>query len=149
MLLIIGICSCLSQSTLFQLLKQLYSTADSLVKNYITPDSAKMSKQSNKCAKSINQTPYTLKLLKCLSNIFAYFAINICIVHMYIINIFVIGLSFTMLHEIVVLSLIKAIKLTFLYLCLFVWFYKYFLLKVCNVVIHLTAGWFGSLLILL
>lgn len=112
--------------------KQLYSTADSLVKNYIYPWFCKKSppirtsKQSN-CAKSI--TPYTLELLKCVSTVFAYFAIN-NINCSYVHNQFI-------FNRIVILNascncsyfphwVLSLIKLTFLYLYLFVWFYKYF-----------------------
>ncbi len=103
-----------------------------------------------------------LKTLKYL-NICAYFSINLkYFVSIHTINkfkwivlyfsiVFNLIMSFTMLHGIVVVSLIKVVKHTVLYLCLFDWFSKYLLLqiKVCTVVILLLADWFGSWLIAL
>lgn len=53
---------------------------------------------------------------------------------------------FPMLHGIVILSLIQAVKYTVLYFCLFVRFLNTFLLQIkeFNVVIHIIAGWLGS-----
>ncbi len=50
-----------------------------------------------------------------------------------------------MLHVIVVLALIKAVKFTVLYLCLLVRFSIIFQIKMFNQILF-VAGWFGSTL---
>jgi len=115
---------------------------------------------SRRNAKDAIKVSKTLKYLNIY--IYAYFAINLkYIVSIHTINnfklivlysaiVFNLIMSFTMLHGIVVLSLIKVVKHTVLYICLFCLIFNIYCFKtVCTVVILLLAYWFGSWLIAL